>query len=77
MLTLCYTYLIENEVGFLTDKQQYDINIEIQPAPDSEKQAKIYWHSAFYNAIQLSFVDYLHQLEFTDEYYLSLYRSFH
>ena len=55
----------------MTDKQQYEINIEIQPAPDAKQQAKIYWHVAFYNAIQLSFVDYFHQLEFTDEYYLS------
>ena len=36
-----------------------------------ENRSKIYWHEAFFEALQLEFNDYLHLLEFENEHQLS------
>ena len=49
----------------INDNKQEDINQE------NEKQDKIYWHDAFYAALQLELHDYINDLIFEDERQLS------
>ena len=49
----------------INDNKQEDINQE------NEKQDKIYWHDAFYAALQLELNDYITVLSFEDERQLS------
>ena len=36
-----------------------------------DSQNKIYWHDAFYEAVQLELAEYSHVLEFKNEHHLS------